>query len=77
MFAAALWDGQPERIEVWVEKDALVDVVGRAAGPLRVPYFSCRGYTSVSEVSGSGRADRGQAVAPGRGAGDDPAPRGP
>lgn len=49
-FFAAIWEGQPERVEVWVEKDALVDVVGRAANPLRTPYFSCRGYTSASEV---------------------------
>lgn len=49
-FYAALWEGQRERVEVWVEKDALVDVVGRAANPLRTPYFSCRGYTSASEV---------------------------
>jgi hypothetical protein len=49
-FSVALWEGQPERLEVWVEKDALVDIVGQAAGGLRVPYFSCRGYTSVSEL---------------------------
>jgi len=49
-FYAALWEGQPERVEVWVEKDALVDVVARAANPLRTPFFSCRGYTSASEV---------------------------
>jgi hypothetical protein len=49
-FYAAMWEGQRERVEVWVEKDALVDVVGRSADSLRTPYFSCRGYTSVSEV---------------------------
>lgn len=49
-FNAALWEGQAERVEVWVEKDALIGIVGQAAGGLRVPYFSCRGYTSSSEV---------------------------
>jgi hypothetical protein len=49
-FYASLWEGQTDRIEVWVEKDALVNVVGRAANPLRTPFFSCRGYTSVSEL---------------------------
>lgn len=49
-FYAAVWEGQANRVEVWVEKDALVDVVGRAANPLRTPYFSCRGYTSASEL---------------------------
>jgi hypothetical protein len=48
MYAMALWEGQPRRVEVWVEKDALVDIVGQAAGSLRVSYFSCRGYTSAS-----------------------------
>ena len=49
-FAAALWEGQPRRVEVWVEKDALVDIVGQAASGLRTAYFSCRGYTSDSEI---------------------------
>lgn len=49
-FSAAMWEGQPRRVEVWVEKDALVDIVGQAAGALRTAYFSCRGYTSDSEV---------------------------
>ncbi len=40
------WKDQPNYVEVWVEKDALVDVVGQACKPLDVPYFSCRGYTS-------------------------------
>lgn len=58
-FYAALWQDQPERVEVWVEKDALVDVVGRAANPLRTPYFSCRGYTSASEVWAAARRIEG------------------
>lgn len=44
------WEGQPNYVEVRVEKDALVDVVGQACRPLDVPYFSCRGYTSQSEM---------------------------
>ena len=44
------WDGQPNYVEVWVEKDALVDIVGQACRPLDTPYFSCRGYTSQSEM---------------------------
>lgn len=45
-----LWEGQPNYVEVWVEKDALVDVVARAADSLDTPYFSCRGYVSLSEM---------------------------
>lgn len=44
------WDGQPNYVEVWVEKDALVDIVGQACYPLDTPFFSCRGYTSQSEM---------------------------
>lgn len=44
------WKGQPNYVEVWVEKDALVDIVGQACSPFDTPYFSCRGYTSQSEM---------------------------
>jgi hypothetical protein len=44
------WSGQPYRVEVWIEKDALVGVLERICNELDVPYFSCRGYTSQSEV---------------------------
>jgi hypothetical protein len=46
----ALWRGQEYRPEVWVEKDALRDVIARAANTYRVPYFSCRGYTSQTAM---------------------------
>lgn len=49
------WTGQPYRPEVWVEKDALTGVVGPACDRLDVPYFSCRGYTSASEMWRAGR----------------------
>jgi hypothetical protein len=44
------WRSQPHRVEVWVEKEALADVVEKAATPLDVDYFSCRGYVSQSEL---------------------------
>lgn len=44
------WEGQPNYVEVWVEKDALVDIVGQACRSIDTPYFSCRGYTSQSEM---------------------------
>ena len=40
------WETSPKRVEVWVEKDALIGIVQKACDPLDVPYFSCRGYTS-------------------------------
>jgi hypothetical protein len=44
------WARQKYRIEVWVEKDALVGVLEGVCNDLDVPYFSCRGYTSQSEM---------------------------
>lgn len=45
-----LWEGQDRRVEVWIEKDALIGVVERVCIELDVPHFSCRGYTSQSEL---------------------------
>jgi hypothetical protein len=44
------WAGQKYRPEVWIEKDALVGVFERICRELDVPLFSCRGYTSQSEM---------------------------
>lgn len=44
------WQEQPYRPEVWVEKDALEDVVGTVCKELDVPFFSCRGYTSQTAM---------------------------
>lgn len=52
-FKYDLWEDQPNYVEVWFEKDALMGVFERAANPLRIPFFSCRGYTSDSEVWGA------------------------
>jgi hypothetical protein len=50
-----LWEDQPTRVEVWIEKDALVGVIAGVSDRNDVPYFSCRGYTSQSEVWGAAR----------------------
>jgi hypothetical protein len=44
------WQNQQFRIEVWIEKDALVDVIARPCRRLDVYWFSCRGYVSQSEM---------------------------
>lgn len=49
-FAMDKWDGQTHRVEVWIEKDALVGIAERICRQLDVSYFSCRGYTSQSEM---------------------------
>lgn len=49
------WVGQPYRIEVWVEKEALEEVVGRVATRQDVNYFPCKGYVSASEMWGASK----------------------
>ena len=44
------WAGQEYRPEVWIEKDALVGVIESVCERNDVPFFSCRGYTSQSEL---------------------------
>lgn len=48
-----LWRDQPHRVEVWIEKDALVGVIEPVCRDLHVPFLSCRGYTSQSEMWGA------------------------
>lgn len=50
-----LWADQEWRPEVWVEKEALADVVGQICNRLRVDFFPCRGYVSQSEQWRAGR----------------------
>lgn len=45
-----LWAPQHQRVEVWIEKDAGIGVIEGVCEENHVPYFSCRGYTSVSEI---------------------------
>lgn len=54
-FAVDWWENQPYRPEVWVEKDALLGVIEVACEPWHCPYFSCRGYTSDSEIWSAAR----------------------
>lgn len=44
------WQRQPEYCEVWIEKDALSGVFSRICGELEVPFFACKGYTSLSAM---------------------------
>ena len=44
------WKEQQFRVECWIEKDALVGVIEGICNELDIDYFSCRGYTSQSEM---------------------------
>lgn len=50
-----LWIGQKFRPEVWIEKDALKSVIAKTCRKYDVPYFSCRGYTSQTEMWAAGQ----------------------
>lgn len=45
-----MWAEQEWRPEVWIEKDALAGVIQGVCEENDIPYFSCRGYTSLSEM---------------------------
>lgn len=47
------WADQERRVEVWVEKDTMAGVLMRPCSDLDVPFFACRGYTSVTELWGA------------------------
>lgn len=44
------WARQQYRVECWIEKDALVGVIEGVCNDLDIDFFSCRGYTSQSEM---------------------------
>lgn len=44
------WAEQQYRVECWIEKDALVGVIEGVCNELDIDFFSCRGYTSQSEM---------------------------
>ena len=61
------WENQDYRVEVWIEKEALIGVVERICRRLDVDFFACRGYVSQSEQWAAGKRfaayrDRGQDV---------------
>ena len=49
-FSIDLWKDQDRRPEVWIEKDALIEVAANACVPLGVPYIAVKAYNSASEL---------------------------
>lgn len=62
-FTVDFWKDQPNYIEAWIEKDALVGVLEVACQPFQIPHFSCRGYVSDSEAWAAGRRIREKVLA--------------
>lgn len=64
-FRIPMWDNQPHYLEIWIEKDAGLGTIEGVCQRYQVPYFSCRGNTSQSEMWAAGQRfnaiiDRGQ-----------------
>jgi hypothetical protein len=49
------WEGQTHKPEVWIEKEALAGVIGGVCRELDVPYFACKGFTSLSAIWRAGQ----------------------
>ena len=50
-----VWASAAYRPEVWIEKDALTGVIEGVCEEFRVPWFSCRGNVSDSEMYAAGK----------------------
>jgi len=53
-FSTDHWEDQENYVEVWIEKDALSGIFFPICTRLDVPLFSCRGYSSQSEMWSAG-----------------------
>ena len=53
------WALQPTRVQVWIEKDAGIGTIEGVCARNDIPYFSCRGYTSLSEIHAAAQRIRG------------------
>jgi hypothetical protein len=49
-FAVDTWQKQLYRPEVWIEKDALIELAAEACEPLDVPYIAVKAYNSASAM---------------------------
>lgn len=54
-FKLDLWADQEWQPEVWIEKDAMVNVIRGICIELRVNWFACRGYASQSSMWRAGQ----------------------
>lgn len=57
-YSRAVWAEQPQHVEVWVEKYALSNVIGRAAADFNVVIAATRGYSSYTYVKRMAIDDR-------------------
>lgn len=63
-FRYDIWADQKFRPEVWIEKDALIGVIEDVCRKNDVNFFSCRGYTSQSEMWAGAQRHKRQGQTP-------------
>jgi hypothetical protein len=49
-YSISHWDGQEHYLEVWVEKEALADIISRPCGRWNVRHMACKGSPSTSAM---------------------------
>lgn len=49
-YAQNHWKDQPVYLEVWVEKEALLEIVQKACAPYYAGFLACKGYVSASAM---------------------------
>lgn len=54
-YSIDMWENQNTRVEVWIEKDALIGVIESVCYKNDVDCFACRGYVSQSELYEAGK----------------------
>lgn len=54
-YSIDMWQNQDTRLEVWIEKDALLGVIEKTCRDNDVDYFACRGYVSQSALYEAGK----------------------
>jgi hypothetical protein len=54
-FYADMWRGQPNKVEVWVEKDAMAEFMNTTCGDYRVPVYVNKGFASITVIEEAAR----------------------
>jgi hypothetical protein len=58
-----LWSTQSVYVEVWCEKDAMAQILAKAAEPFGIPVFVARGFASLSSLYSAANTFRAAAAA--------------
>ena len=57
-YSLDMWRDQDTHVEVWIEKDALINVIEKPCDRFRVPHMACKGYLSSTMAWNAGQRYR-------------------